>query len=472
MSGHRDADGTERGLSRRDFVRRGGVVVAGGAALGGGSVPADLGRGLGEAGPRDRLFPAAEGQEARIKAYRTLGRTGFQVSDVGMGSVPLRESAVVRYAYDRGINYFDTAEGYGNGAAERAIGEALQHMDRSRVFIASKARIGEGDDADAVVRKVRGSLDRLGTDYIDAYSMHGPSTVESLGPPGFHEAMDRLKAEGRVRFRGLSYHGPGRPPDEPMGEVLTAAAEDGRFDLMLLVYNFMNHEEGDRILAACKANDVGTTAMKTSPGALRYEPVDPENLSDQQERYIQRFVQRGQSREAALERLRAQAERQRDLQERTRPFAERYGVQTEEQLRVGSIHWVLQNPDMHTACVAFTDFGLVDRVVPISGTPLTPAEEEMLHEIKLALDGQYCRHGCQECSEKCPLHVPVSTIMRYAYYYEGQGLEKHAMSLYASLGGRSGAACLDCVGHCAGACRYGIDIQPNLAQVHSLLTLP
>ena len=61
--------------------------------------------------------------------------------------------------------------------------------------------------------------------------------------------------------------------------------------------------------------------------------------------------------------------------------------------------------------------------------------------------------------------------MRYAYYYEGQGLEKHAMSLYAGLEGPGASACLDCAGHCAGACRYGIDIQPSLAQVHNLLTL-
>jgi predicted aldo/keto reductase-like oxidoreductase len=456
------------GVSRRDFVRTGGAVLAGGAALGGGVVPA---RGDTSPDSRARLFPEAKGQEAKIKAYRTLGRTGFQVSDVGMGSVPLRETAVVRYAYDKGVNYFDTAEGYGNGAAERAIGDAMQHMDRDKIFIATKARIREGDDAEAVVQKVRQSLERLQTEYVDAYSMHAASTVEALDHPGFHEAMDLLKAEGRVRFRGVSYHGPGRDTDQPTVDVLSAAAEDGRFDMMLLVYNFMNHEDGDRILAACKANNVGTTAMKTSPGSIRYEPVDPENLTESQERYLQRFIQRGQTREAAMERLHAQAERQKDLYDRTRPFAERYGVQTAEQLRVGSIHWVLQNPDMHTACVAFTDFGLVDRVIPVSGTALTAPEQDMLQEIKLALDNQYCRHGCFECVETCPTGVPVSTIMRYAYYYEGQGLEKHAMSLYAGLEGSGASACLDCPGHCEGACRFGIDIQPNLLQVHSLLTL-
>jgi aryl-alcohol dehydrogenase-like predicted oxidoreductase len=445
-------------------------VLAGGAALGGSATPAGAETIPGRAAGRAALFGYPPVQDARIKAYRTLGRTGFQVSDVGMGSVPLRETAVVRYAYDKGINYFDTAEGYGNGAAERAIGEAMQHMDRDKIFIASKARVADDDDAEAVIQKVRASMERLQTDYIDSYSMHAVPSVEALNHPGFHEAMDRLKAEGRVRFRGISCHGPGRGVDQTAADILSAGAESGRFDMMLLVYNFMNREDGERVMAACKANNVGTTGMKTSPGSVSYTPVDEDNLTEEQESYIARFVERGQTRAAAIDRLRGQAERQKDLYDRTRPFAEQYGVQTEEQLRVGSIHWVLQNPDMHTACVAFTDFELVDRVVPISGTPLTPPEQEMLREITVALDDQYCRHACTECLDACPDKVPVSTIMRYAYYYEGQGLQKHAMSLYAGLE-EAASACLDCAGHCEGACRYGVDIQPSLLQARGLLTL-
>jgi ferredoxin len=211
--------------------------------------------------------------------------------------------------------------------------------------------------------------------------------------------------------------------------------------------------------------------MKTSPGSLQYEPVDPANLSEEQERYIQRFTSRGTSREDAIGRLRDQAERQKDLYDRTRPFADRYGIQTDEQLRLGSIHWVLQNPDMHTACVGFTEFGLVDKVVPLSGTRLTLAEEQMLHQIGLSLENQYCRHGCSGCLGSCPVGVPVSTIMRYAYYYEGQGREKYAMSKYSALENRGASPCLDCRGECAGACRFGLDIQANMLKVHDLLTL-
>ena len=471
MSKPKSADREKSGVSRRDFVRTGGAVLATGAAWGGTALPAEAETIPSRAAGRAALFGYPPVQDAKIKAYRTLGRTGFEVSDVGMGSVPLRETAVVRYAYDKGVNYFDTAESYGNGAAERAIGEAMQHMERDKIFIASKARVADDDDAEAVIQKVRASMERLRTDYIDSYYMHGVPSVEALNHPGFHEAMDRLKAEGRVRFRGISCHGAGREVEQTAADILSAAAESGRFDMMLLIYNFMNREDGERVMAACKANNVGTTAMKTSPGSISYTPLDEENLTEEQESYISGYVQRGQTREAAMGRLRDQAERRKDLYERTRPFAEEYGVQTAEQLRVGSIHWVLQNPDMHTACVAFTDFELVDRVVPISGTALTAPEQEMLDEIKVALNDQYCRHACTECADACPDKVPVSTIMRYAYYYEGQGLEKHAMSLYAGLEEAGASACLDCAGHCEGACRYGIDIQPSLLQARGLLTL-
>ena len=110
-------------ISRRAFVKTGGAAVAGGAVLGGTAAP--LAGRTGTLAGYPNLFPYVPRQEAKIQAYRTLGRTGFQVSDVGMGSVPLRDTSVVRYAHDKGVNYFDTAESYGNGAAERAIGEAM-----------------------------------------------------------------------------------------------------------------------------------------------------------------------------------------------------------------------------------------------------------------------------------------------------------------------------------------------------------
>jgi len=96
----------------------------------------------------------------------------------------------------------------------------------------------------------------------------------------------------------------------------------------------------------------------------------------------------------------------------------------------------------------------------------------MLREFEVALSDQYCRHGCKQCAGDCPRDVPVSTIMRYAYYFEGQGREKHAMTKYAALGGANGSACDNCTAPCGGSCPYGVDISPQMLQAHSrLLTL-
>jgi predicted aldo/keto reductase-like oxidoreductase len=448
-------------ISRRTFLGAGRVVLAGGVMVGAGAMPA-------AGSVPGGMFPRPPRSDDRIQRYRTLGRTGWQVSDLAVGTSRLRESSIIRYAFDKGINYIDTAEGYGNGQTEKAIGEALQRLDRSKVFVNTKLRAGPDDTESTIVQRARASLERLQTDYLDAFGMHGPSTVEALHHAGFHAAVARLKAEGRVRFTCLSNHG---GQGDGMADVLCAAAADGRFDLMLLVYNFLNHDDADRILAACKSNSVGTTAMKTAPGVLRADAVDPDILTEAQEQYVARMTRRGLTRERAIQQLRSRAQRQQEMYERTRPFVERYGIQSEEQLRLGSIHWAIQNPDMHSACVSMPDFAMVDKVVALSGTELTPVEEDVLGAYGSALSDQYCRHGCTACAEHCPTGVPVSTIMRYAYYYEGQGREKDAMARYARLNGVDGSACADCSAPCAGACPFGVDVQPQMLQAHALLTL-
>jgi len=423
MSGDSRPMADRNKLSRRSFVRAGGAAVAGGlAAVAGGSPPS--------------LSGEPTRQNPRIQSYKTLGRTGWRVSDIGFGTGPLRESTLVRAAFDKGINYFDTAESYGNGAAERAIGEALPHIGRENVFIATKAVFRGGETESEVLDRIRRSLDRLQTDYIDAYSMHHTPTVEFLNHPGYHAAIERLRAEGQVRFSGVSYHGPSRTGQGNMDEVLSAAAEDGRFDMMLFVYNFMNSEQGDQILAACRANEVGTTIMKSAPGVLHFDAFNPDNMTDEQKN-----------------------------------FAERHGLRTADQLRFGSIQWVLQNPDAHTVCVSLNDFDNIDRVVAISGTRLSQPDEEMLNALARSVNSRYCRHGCVECGGACPQEVPVSRIMRYAYYFEGQGREKHAMSRYAQLAGSNGSACVGCSAPCETACPHGFQIRTQMSKVHSLLTL-
>jgi predicted aldo/keto reductase-like oxidoreductase len=456
-------------IKRRDFVKSGGAALAGGVVLG--RTPISESKTSTAPAGVPPLFPVQPSQEGRIQSYRMLGRTGFRVSDVSIGGSFLRDSNVVRYAFDKGINYIDTAEYYENGGTDRAIRGALQHVDREKVFIATNADIGPTDDEESVLSRARRSLERLGTEYVDAYMIGMVRTVEWLNAPGFHAAMDQLKAEGRVRFVGVTCHGAEATDQSGMADVLCAAVEDGRFDVLLLVYNFLNHDEGDRVIAAAKANNVGTTAMKTAPGKLRAEPFDPDNLSEVFQQYLDAMVRAGSSRRAALRELRKYSDAQNEFVEGTQIFAERYGIENDEALQLASIQWVLQNPDMHTACISAWNFDFVDKIVALSGTRLTAPADELLEASRSTLNCQYCRHGCVECMDSCPFHVPVSNIMRYAYYFESQGRERHAMSSYAALEGAGAAPCKGCAGLCAGACPYGFYIQPNMLQVHNLLTL-
>ena len=66
----------------------------------------------------------ADDTEPRVRRYKTLGRTGMEISDISFGSSRMRDPKAVRHAYERGVNYFDSAEGYKGGDSESAIGEA------------------------------------------------------------------------------------------------------------------------------------------------------------------------------------------------------------------------------------------------------------------------------------------------------------------------------------------------------------
>lgn len=457
MSNIKDTAPSEQSISRRRFFKFGSALVAG--------TTWELWPSWGRLSHQETI-PAA-----KIKAYRMLGRTGFQVSDIGMGTNRNIDASTVRYAYEKGINYFDTAEGYGNGGAERTLGEALKFMDRKKVFISTKLPISPGESEQSILERFQKSQQRLKTEYVDALFMHGVTRIADLDHAGYHAAIARLRSEGRVKFSGLSSHGPRGNDGDSMEKVLCAAAEDGRFDVMLLVYNFMNQEAGDKILAACKNNKVGTTAMKTAPGVFQAESFDPENPTPSQQETIDRLMKRGATRDEAIERVRQRLKDQQSNFEKTKPFLEKYQISSRDQLRATSIHWVLQNPDMHTTCVSFTDFDFIETMVPLSGTKLSRLEMDFLDQYRLAFNHDYCRHGCQQCAAGCPHGVPVNTIMRYVYYFEFQGLEKYAMQQYESLTESNATRCAGCGAPCLQYCPYQIDIPAKLSHAHSLLSL-
>ena len=149
--------------------------------------------------------------------YRRLGRTGLKVSEISLGSwltfggsVDETESGkIIHRAWDLGINFFDTADVYFRGAAETALGKAIQDLPRREIVIATKVmgRVWEGPLGAGLSRKhimdaVEDSLTRLGVDYIDLYQAHAPDDDTPFEE--FLSTFNDLVRQGKVRYLGLS----------------------------------------------------------------------------------------------------------------------------------------------------------------------------------------------------------------------------------------------------------------------------
>ena len=149
-----------------------------------------------------------------ILLKRRLGRTNLQVSVIGFGGIPItarsRDEAekVVRYAYEKGVNYFDTASAYGNGASETNIGKAMPFMDRKKIFISTKIDMKNDDTEQSLVDKFAQSQERLNTTYVDALLIGAVTNVKELNNEAYHAAVKRLKADGRLKYAGVACHGP------------------------------------------------------------------------------------------------------------------------------------------------------------------------------------------------------------------------------------------------------------------------
>ena len=436
-----------RGMDRRDFIKASAMGLAG------------AGVGTTLAAKPALAEQASPGETPKIKSYRTLGRTGFKASDIGIGTSQTFPTEVLKAALDAGVNYFDTGEGYGRGAAERSIGEAIKGRDRKSLFITTKFRMdGLAGPAD-VAGKLQQSLERLQTDYVDCL-MLGPQTAASVKNEIYHQAIGELKKQGKVRFSGAASHGSRTPGQgEPMENVLLAAVDDGRFDVILLVYNFLQKEPGEKVLEAAAKKNLATTIMKSNPLGRYY---DMKNRIEQMKKDGQPIDERMQKSMEQMEETAKQAE----------AFIQKNGLKTPAEIKAAALKFVLADPRVHTLNLAFNTFEDVQNFLPLSGSGMSREEKGLLASFERECGSLYCRHACGACESECPSGVPVNAIMRYNHYFEAQGSEKFAMEKYAALETAKADACRKCAGFCETACPHGVPVRTLLCLAHAQLTLP
>jgi len=196
----------------------------------------------------------AETKSKKVLLRRQLGRTGYEVSILGVGGwlgllddpqaePALKESAAikaVKRAVDLGINYFDTAPGYGGGEAEKHLGLGLKNLSRKEregLYISTKVGTHperlQRYDADSIFWSVERSLEILFSEHIDIIYVHDPIADEQmnqiLGKKGAVEALETLKRQGVIGAIGLGVGS---------HSFLRQAIESGRFDVILTPYDY------------------------------------------------------------------------------------------------------------------------------------------------------------------------------------------------------------------------------------------
>ncbi len=229
--------------------------------------------------------------------YAILGKTTRKVSRLGFGGATaglrnyLREFdpdraedrepmiAAIRRACELGVNYFDTAAGYGEGASERIFGEALQDRDPEDIFLATKAGVWKADQVRASLER---SLQNLRRDWIDLLQVHGTvyndQHVEAvLCDGGMLDQMEQMREEGLIKYLGFTV--------EAQNKQLYQLLETGRFDVVQVCYNFIFQHPYDPSwksgsLYDAEALGMGIVAMRsTTCGTFQkwIKMVNPEN---------------------------------------------------------------------------------------------------------------------------------------------------------------------------------------------------
>src|SRR5256885_11777794 len=207
--------------------------------------------------------------------YRTLGQTGLKVSEIsfgawaiggtseaagtqwGWGETPEKDAiSAIRRARELGVNFFDTADVYGNGRSEELLGKALS-SEWDKVYVASKVGnvvrngVGMKDwSREHIVRSCEASLKRLKKDVIDLYQLHNPE-VRDIQKGDWPETLELLQKQGKIRWYGVSVF----LPEEGM-----AVLERGKGQGIQLAYNALRLEMEEKVLPLARKKNVGIIA--------------------------------------------------------------------------------------------------------------------------------------------------------------------------------------------------------------------
>lgn len=195
--------------------------------------------------------------------YRILGKTGFEVSEISLGTWQVGgkwgskfddtlANTIIREAIDRGVNFIDTADVYSDGQSEKAVGRAVKESG-SRVRIVTKCgrqikpHVNKGYTPEVMRSYVEDSLKRLGLECLDLIQLHCPPTEVYYRPEIFCE-FDKMKQEGKILNLGVSV--------EKVEEAIKAIEYDN-ITTVQITYNIFRQRPHEKFFAMAKEKNVG-----------------------------------------------------------------------------------------------------------------------------------------------------------------------------------------------------------------------
>jgi predicted aldo/keto reductase-like oxidoreductase len=319
---------------------------------------------------------------------RPFGRSGIMVSTLSLGGMfdILNNQLVLAKAFDWGINYWDTAEGYGGGRSEEGIGRwfARKPHTREQVFLVTKIPRRRGGDFTA---RLEESLKRMNTDYVDMLFVHGIRGIDEI-EAGLEAWAQAMKKAGKIKLFGFSTH-------SNMEACLEGAAHLPWIDGIMFSYNYrlMHEQRMNAAVEACYRAGIGLTAMKTQGGG----PVKSDTELEIQ--MAGRFLQKGFS----------------DYQAKLMAIW--------QDKRIASI--CSQMPNLTILAT--------NAVAAVEKNRLSRSDRDLLAQYAGETSADYCA-GCERlCTEALSARVPINDVMRCLMYYHSYQDFELARSTFETL---------------------------------------
>ncbi|OGP93322.1 MAG: hypothetical protein A2157_14415 [Deltaproteobacteria bacterium RBG_16_47_11] len=368
-------------------------------------------------------------QKERKLIYRTLGKTGIKLPVIGMGMLQSSNPALVRAAFDAGINHFDTTATPGIQVNNlKMFAEVSKGRKRESFIIGIKVHspedpvtrlYKEGATTEAFLERFNSFLKYLDMEYVDVLYHHGVARKESAFYEPIMKAMEKAKKEGKTRFLGISAH-------MNVPEVVQAAADSNFYEVVMAAYTYKqkNYLQVREAIAKAANAGMGVVAIKVIRGGEQ-----PEKMA------VLRGLKEGEKAVNAR----------------------------------ASLKWVLQDSNVHATVPAFDTFE--DMNVDISvmeDLTLTDSEKEDLRR-EASTTGSYCQ-GCGQCVKQCIAKIPIPDLMRaymYTYSYRKPSI---GQELVVSLG-LPNHVCQDC-GQCPVKCLNGWNVSQKIRDVVRLRDVP